>query len=776
MESGRELWRRERHPPVAAMNHRLFLPLGALTGAALGATAWVAPTVVRAETGAAQPTAAGPSTAEQAAAESSVPREIAEVVVSADAEPGLSLDSRLHTGSSLGLTARETPATVDVITQRQMQDIGARTSEEALNRAPGVTASINATSPGALSLRGFTGSGRAVLLLYDGVRPVEESLFTRVIDSWMFERIEVLKGPSSVDYGEGALAGVINLVPKHARLDQTAFSGQLGYGSFGSFRAAADANVILGDRLAVRPVVSYHRASGYVDDTSSEYLAGTLGVAWAPSDALVVDLALDYLRDDHDTAYFGTPLVPPAVALEPSSLVTSSDGRVLDGRLREVNYNVVDGITDSNTGWLRAGLRWQLGGGWSLSNDLHLYTSDRRFLNSEYFGYNSESGLIDRSTGIVTHDLDYWIDRALLRGDVDIAGLRNRMVVGASFSDVDFFTERRFGSTTSVDSRNPERGLFPAGDDPTIFPRREDRQNSVSVASVFAENALSLTGGWLVLGGVRFDHIDVDRVSTDLNLEPPAPAPIERRFDEVTWRVGSVADVLSDTQLFAQYSTAAAPPSSLVTLTSANASLEMTRGWALEGGVKSSPFDGRIELTAAAFYILQKDIVTRSPTDPTVSLQNGQQSSRGIELSVCASLFDRLRLLLNYTYFDARFDALIDDSGNDLAGHTPERVPERLLNAFVFFETPVLPLTASVGVHSSGGYFTDNANSIKVGGFTTFEAALRYRLELGSAVTDITLRGRNLTDALHASYTDISPDQLTLAPPRSVDLMATVNF
>jgi iron complex outermembrane receptor protein len=592
----------------------------------------------------------------------------------------------------------------------------------------------------------------------------------------MFERVEVLKGPASVDYGEGALAGVINLVPKRARRDGSAFSGQLGYGSFDSFRAAADANIVVSDQLAVRPVVSYFRSSGYVNDTSSEYLAGTLSVAWSPWDELVVDVAIDYLRDDYETAYFGTPLVPRAAALAPSSRVTSVDGRVLDRSLRDVNYNVEDGVTDSSTGWLRTGLRWQLGGGWTLSNDLQLYTSDRRWKNSEFFGYNPESGLVDRSTGIVTHDIEYWIERALLRGDFEIAGLRNRIVAGASYSAVDFFTERRFGSTTSVDLQNPARGRFPSGDDAILFPSRQNRQNDVSMVSVFAEDALNLTPEWLVLGGVRYDHVGVDRASTDLNAEPPARTPVERSFDEVTWRVGSVIDVLPDTQVFVQYSTAAAPPSSLSTLTPTSVSFEMTRGWGVEGGVKSTLFNQRIELTAAAFYIAQNDILTRSPADPTVSVQGGKQSSRGVELSLRASPIERLRLLFNCTYFDVRFDALIDDAGNDLAGRTPERVPERLLNAFVFFDTPALPLTASIGVHGSGGYFTDNANSIEVGGFTTFEAALRYRLALGPTVTDLTLRGRNLTNALYASYTDISPDQLTLAPPRSIDLMATVSY
>jgi iron complex outermembrane recepter protein len=757
------------------MHQTSSFPRNLLACASIGTAAWLAPTSARAQS---TPTVPGPvdATAASSTPEAPLPHELAEVVVDAESTTGLSLDSRPRTGSSLGLTARETPATIDVLTQRQIQDLGARTTEEALNRAPGVSAASNATSPGALSLRGFTGAGRAVLLLYDGVRPAEEAFFTRVIDSWMFERIEVLKGASSVDYGEGALAGVINLVPKRARLDGASFAGQVGYGSFGSFRAAADANLALLPELAVRPVVSYFRSAGYVDDARSEHWAGTLGITWSPSDELVVELAADYLHDDSDSAYFGTPLLPPEVAREPSGLVQSADGRILDRSLREVNYNVEDGVTDSATGWLRSAVRWRVGGGWTLSNDLHLYTSDRRFINSEYFGYNPESGLVDRSTGIVTHDFEYWIERATLRSDHRIAGLRHRVAVGGSYSDVDFFTERRFGSTTSVDLRNPERARFPVGDDPVLFPRREDRDNAVRVASAFAEDALNLTPSWLVRGGVRYDHVSVDRTSIDLNAEPPARTPTQRGFDEVTWRVGTVFDVLLDTQLFAQYSTAVAPPSPLLALAPASAPFDMTRGWALEAGLKSSLFEQRLELTAAVFHIAQDDIITRSPADPTVSVQGGRQSSRGAELSLNAMPFDPLRLVVNYAHFDARFDELIDASGNDLAGNTPERVPERILNAFVFLDLQVLPLTASLGVHSAGRYFTDNANGIEVGGYTTFEAAVRYRFGLAQATADITLRGRNLTNTLYASYTDISPDQLTLAPPRSVDVMATVSY
>ncbi len=701
---------------------------------------------------------------------------VEEVVVEDQAEETIPFGATPATGSSLGLTTRETPAVVDVITEQKIEDLGARTTEEALNRAPGVNASNNATSPGALSLRGFTGAGRAVLLLYDGVRPAEEAFFTRVMDSFLFERIEVLQGPSSVNYGEGALAGVINLVPKRPRLGGQDFAAQAGFGSFGSFKAGADANVALHRTLAVRPVLSYMRTSGYVSDAGSNFLALTVPLKWVPTDRLTFDVAFDYLRDDYNSAYFGTPLIPAAAATDPSDLVKSPDGRVLDKSLQGVGYNVTDGVVDSNTYWTRTGVTFRFNDAWSLNNAAHAYWSDRRFINSEYFGFNSMTSQVDRSTGIVTHDFRYWTDRLTLNGDFKLGSLRNRLAVGGSFSDVSFFTKRRFGSTASVDLRNPIRGQFPQGDDPMIFGRRENRDNGLRTAAAFVEDGLNITSRWLLVGGLRYEHNDVDRVAINLNTTPETRTPVDRAFNHLTWRIGSVYDVLPKTQVFAQYSTAASPPSSLLVLSPSGVPFDMTTGRAVEAGVKSSLLDDRLAFGLSGFYIQQDKIVTKDANDPMVSVQGGKRSSLGAELTVGARLLSRLRVDANYTHLDARFDALTDDMGKSLKGNTPSLVPERILNAFVYFDAPVLPLTASFGVHHAGRYFTDDANTIEVGGYTTLEAALRYRLTVGRSITDFTLRGRNLTDAFYASYTDISPDQLTIAAPRSVDLLVTARY
>jgi iron complex outermembrane receptor protein len=95
-------------------------------------------------------------------------RELSEIIVTGVADRQLLLDAKSETGSRLGLSVRETPAIVDILSQELMQERGLRTSVEALNATPGATSGELASSPGQMSMRGFTAG--AISLLYDGVR------------------------------------------------------------------------------------------------------------------------------------------------------------------------------------------------------------------------------------------------------------------------------------------------------------------------------------------------------------------------------------------------------------------------------------------------------------------------------------------------------------------------------------------------------------------------------------------------------------------------------
>ena len=688
-----------------------------------------------------------------------------EIIVTGTADRQLLLDVRTETGSRLGLTARETPAIVDILSQRQIQELGARTQVEALNRAPGVTASLVATSPGIPTLRGF--SGGAVGLFYDGGRVATPALFTRATDSWLYDRIEILKGPASVLFGEGALAGAINLVPKRPRLGAMSVAALAAFGSFDTLRLAGDVNVPLGEAVAVRAVGSYGRTDGYVDDTQSRFLATTFGVQFRPTSGLSIDLAVDYSEDDYDVADYGTPLVPLALARRPSDAVRTANGLVVDRALRDTNLNVTDGVLDSDTLWLRSRVRYEVGEGFSFTNELNKYHSDRRFINAEIFTFNPRSGLVDRTSGIITHDLDYWIERAFIGADFEIGGLRNRLTIGGEYSDLDFGSQRYFGNATSVDPYAPIRGTFPGGSGALLPPRNSFAE--VKVSSVFGENALNLTPKWLLVGGARHDWVDLDRRTV---AGSGAVTPFSRNYKAVSWRVGTVYDLLPKTQVFAQYSRAVAPVGNLIILSFANSRFDLTKGRSVEGGIKSSFWGDRIDVTAAGYWIEQDDIITRDPNDPTLSIQGGRQSSRGVELSLSAAVTRQFRVDANYTVLDARFDELIEAGGISRKGKTPPRVPETVANLFGFYGFENAPVTLSAGIRHAGRFYTDNANAIRVKGYTSLDAAIGYRTSLGT----LTLRGRNLTNEFYVDYTDVNPSQFQVAPPRSVDLTLTANF
>ena len=230
------------------------------------------------------------------------------------------------TGSRLGLTPLQTPASIAVLDGEELRARGDLTVVDAVTRTPGITSVAN---PGngytALASRGFSGQG-SVLQLVDGIRlfPVAGTI-TFPTDPWNVGRIEVLTGPASVLYGQGALGGAVNIVTKAPDTDRVRLDGEAAYGSQNTVHLAGGAGGPLGRTLAARVDASYRRSDGIVDrgDSDSIALSGTL--RFAPTDTLTLTLRHD-TGDQHPTRYFGTPLIAGE----------------LDPAIRHRNYNVAD--------------------------------------------------------------------------------------------------------------------------------------------------------------------------------------------------------------------------------------------------------------------------------------------------------------------------------------------------------------------------------------------------------------------------------------------------
>jgi iron complex outermembrane receptor protein len=142
------------------------------------------------------------------------PIELDPVAVTADKEKlfSLPLDAAPASGSRLGLTNRDLPVSVSVVTQEVMQLRGLRTAMEAVESAVGMTGGTQFGSSPTFSTRGF--GGNSVSILRDGIRQNTASQSSRTIDSFLLDRVEVLKGPAGLMFGEGAIGGAVNYLSK----------------------------------------------------------------------------------------------------------------------------------------------------------------------------------------------------------------------------------------------------------------------------------------------------------------------------------------------------------------------------------------------------------------------------------------------------------------------------------------------------------------------------------------------------------------------------------
>lgn len=140
----------------------------------------------------------------------------------------LSLDTPVESASRLGLTPRETPASVSVVSREQIESRGADNTQQMLNGVTGVVAAAPPGFAGAVSWRGFTGS--QVTQMFNGITVQYDSIAARPVDSWIYDRVEAVGGASSFLNGSGAVGGSINYLTKLATRDQVFSEGRIRYG------------------------------------------------------------------------------------------------------------------------------------------------------------------------------------------------------------------------------------------------------------------------------------------------------------------------------------------------------------------------------------------------------------------------------------------------------------------------------------------------------------------------------------------------------------------
>lgn len=684
--------------------------------------------------------------------------------VEVSAPAAAKLDQAAATGSRLGISVRETPATLTVLDRADIDAIGAVDTQDVLKLVPGVSFSSQPGSPGSVFYRGFGSASLAQL--YNGITVQYDAIAARPVDAWIVDRVEAIGGPSSFLHGSGAVGGSINVITKiadtqgdlsHLRLAagdrrQAALSLQRGFGD----------QVLRADLNTTR---------GTVDTLGRDRDAWQAALSWRSGfgATLAHTLAVEQQHEFVEQPYWGTPLLR-----DPSNAVL---GEVrVDPRTRGVNYNVVDGKYVQDVLWVRSILEWRPSASTRATHTAYHYEALRDYENVEVYTWVAANTRVERSSALLQrHNQDVRGSRAELSHQASLGGLRSDFAVGWDFS---FNRQTRYplsvaGPFDRTDPYAPTDTYF--YQTPGIVPGfNPGATNRLRTLALFAENRTVLAPGWALTTGLRADRIELG-VRNHRTVTATNPALFETSFKPVTGRVGLVHDLTPAWQVYAQYSTAADPPSGLLATAgfAALRNFDLTRGRQLEVGSKASFDSRRGELSVALYDIERRNLSITDPNDRTKVVPVGRQSSRGAEISARWRPTPQWQGSVQLAWTDARFDDFFETVGTTVvsrAGNTPANTPAWVAGAQLAWR--VLPsLELAADWRHVGKRFANTANTIWEGAYDLLGLAVRWQATSGVSVR---LRVDNATDKTYSAT--LGSNLVYLGAPRSVSAGVDIRF
>lgn len=704
--------------------------------------------------------------AQSAAAAADSPRMLGEVLVrDQGVQEDLAFDRKVVSGSRLGLSVKETPAAVTVIDREAIERRGADNTQEILKGVAGMTVAAAPGAPGAVFYRGF--SGGSVTQLFNGITVQYDSIAGRPVDSWIYEQVEAIGGPSSFLFGAGAIGGSVNYITKLARRDGDFSEAKARYGSYDATQLAIGSNRRLNESNVVRLDLNRDSARGWSDGSRRE--------AWQLATSLLTDitprlshtLALEYQKETVDRPYWGTPLLKPF------------DGSVrIDEGTRFKNYNVQDGLYGQTVQWVRSILDFKVSDRLKWRNTLYHYDALRDYRNVETYAFNAANTQVARSGGLLQrHDQSLNGNRFEFNWDSAIASLASSWAGGIDYS---LNKQTRFPASTgnaalgNVDPYNPDPGNFSqvSGLPATYTP---DRSNRITTLALFLENRTFLTGQLSLLTGLRQDRIDLE-VTNHRAVSAADPAYFKRTYSPLTGRAALTYDLTPNANVYVQYSTAADPPAGI--LATANFSqvrdFDLTTGKQAEVGSKFSFAEGRGNGSVALYEITRKNIAVSDPNNPGTSIPVGQQSSRGIEVSAAYRITPRFQASGNFSLVAARYDDFTEKVGNAAVsrqGNRPTNIPARVGNLWLSY-SPVADWRIGGDLRYVSDRYADSANTLKDDSYVLLGAFAQYKLDRKSTLT---ARIKNLTDKIYAENLS-GTNMVYLGAPRTFDLSLQTSF
>jgi iron complex outermembrane receptor protein len=602
-------------------------------------------------------------------------------------------------GTKTAVPITEVPQSVSVITGADMRDRQVRTVTQAIQYTPGVQINNfggNEIRNDWIVLRGFdakiTGDYR------DGLNQLPYDQIRARMPAYALESVEVLRGPSSILFGQVAPGGVVNRITKRPSAE-TLREIELQAGSFEFYQLSTD----LGGALDQEGKLQYRltavaRDAGTQDkyDNNHRYQDNAVYVApaftYAPNADTSFTLLTHYQRDRNDGE---------SRALYPTRTLIGDYN--FDTNLRELysaGYLFSHRVNNQLT--IRQNARYQTGN-MSLQNLYALGAPSGQILNRYILAAK------ERANGLVVDT-----QAELL---ANTGTLQHHILAGVDYKYLNGEQQYRQALGPSLNLQNPVYGLditYPSAANTII-----DQKETNTQFGVYLQDQIKLDR-WIVTLGARYDWADSKIDDLLANKE------IKQNDTAFTGRAGLAYAFNNGVTPYISYATSFLPQSGTDYHGTA---FKPTKGQQYEAGIKYQPAGKQDLYTIAVFNLTQTNVLTTDP-DPAhtgFNVQTGEIRSRGLELEAKNQLSAQVQMLASYTYNQVE---VTKSNAADL-GKTPVVTPKHMASAWLnyrFGSGPLAGASAGVGARYIGSTYVNNINTLSNQSATFIDLALQYDL------------------------------------------------
>ncbi len=640
---------------------------------------------------------------------------------------------------------RDVPQAIAVVPAQVLQDQQVRSIDEALFNVSGITqANTLGGTQDAVIKRGF-GFNRDGSILRDGIRTVLARNLT-----FTTERVEVLKGPSSVLYGTMDPGGVINMVTKKPQLS---FAGQVGasVSSYGGGGASLDLTGPLGDNgLAYRLIADTSNVDYWRNFGQNKQTVIAPSLAWYGRDT--------YVRVSYEHTEYEQPFDRGTVIDPRTGKPVNTDPRK---RFDEA-YNRTIGDSDFFTVQAQHTLNPQ----WKL-NTAYSYNRNR------YDDYQARPVSLNPTTGILTRRPDgtrgalsqQHVGQINLQGTMQTGSVSHDILTGIDAEDRNIYRRDliRGSNTGGFNVYNPVYGQMP--NSTNIDPAQSDQRDKIRQQAFFAQDSMRLSEQWVLQLAGRFQRYD-----QIAGKGRPFVVGSESDGTKFVPRVGLVWQPDKNWSIYGSYSESFKPQSSIGNVIG-TLPPESAKSWEL-GAKWDSP--SGITATAAIYDIKKRNVVvTETIGGENFARAVGGARSRGLELDLAGKVTKQLQLIGSYAYTDASVTNDPKFNGNRLANVA--RQSASVFAAYDLPDTSVGRWRTGAGLRYIGKRAGDAANTFDNGGYSVADAFLSWERPWSGRMVKLQLNVKNLFDKNYVSSSG-SPIYVSLGERRQAVLRAVVDF